>query len=61
MILANKLNTAKEIFSRVASMYELLPDFIKPGVKEYNKTSMTFAKAEKSKRDWIRSKPKSGV
>lgn len=47
MILANKLNTAKEIFSRVASMYELLPDFIKPGVKEYNKTSMTFDNGSK--------------
>lgn len=47
MILANKLNTAKEIFSRVASMYELLPDFIKPGVKEYNKTSMTFENGSK--------------
>lgn len=42
MILANKLSTAKEIMGRILFFYESLPNFIKPGVKEYNKTSVTF-------------------
>lgn len=42
VILANKMSTAKDIFSRVGYMYEMLPDFLKPGLVEYNKTSMQF-------------------
>lgn len=42
MILANKLSTAKEIMGRILFFYENLPSFLKPGVKEYNKTSVTF-------------------
>ncbi len=47
VILANKEATSKEIFSRVQQMYELLPDFIKPGVKEYNKKSMILENGSK--------------
>ena len=42
VILANKLATAKEIFGRVQFMYEGLPQWIKQGVSEWNKTSCTF-------------------
>lgn len=42
VILANKLATAKEIFSRVQFMHETLPNWIKQGVDEWNKTSCTF-------------------
>lgn len=47
VILANKLSAAKEMFSRCQQMYEMLPDFIKPGVKEYNKTSMVLENGSK--------------
>lgn len=42
VILANKLATAKEIFGRVQFMYEGLPDWVKQGVLEWNKTSCSF-------------------
>jgi len=42
VLLANKLATAKEAYSRILFFYEELPDFLKPGVKEYNKTSVIF-------------------
>jgi len=42
VILANKLSAAKELFGRIEMMYEMLPDYVKPGVKEYNKTSMVL-------------------
>ena len=47
VILANKLAAAKELFSRIEMMYETLPDFVKPGVKEYNKTSMVLENGSK--------------
>ena len=47
VILANKLNAAKELFSRIQQMMEMLPDFVKPGVKEYNKTSMVLENGSK--------------
>lgn len=47
VILANKLGTAREIYSRIAQMYEGLPDYVKPGVKEYNKTSMVLENGSK--------------
>ena len=45
--LADKLAAAKELFSRIEMMYETLPDFVKPGVKEYNKTSMVLENGSK--------------
>lgn len=38
-ILANKLSAARETFSRVQEMFEDLPDFLKIGVKKWNRTS----------------------
>ena len=46
-ILANKKAQAIEIFSRMQYMYELLPDFLKPGVIEWNKTSCTLDSGSK--------------
>ena len=43
LIVANKEGTAIEIFQRVRLAYEELPNWLKPGVKEYGKTSMTLA------------------
>ena len=42
-IVANKEQTAISIFSRVRLAYENLPNFLKPGVLEYGKTSMKLA------------------
>lgn len=39
-ILANKLSTAKEIFSKVQLILELCPKWLQQGVKEWNKTSL---------------------
>jgi hypothetical protein len=41
-VLANKMQGAKEILTRVKGILEELPDFLKPGITEYNKTSITF-------------------
>jgi len=41
-ILANKADQAQEIMERVQQSYELLPVFIKPAVRVYNKRSVTF-------------------
>lgn len=43
LIVANKEGTAKEIFSRIRLAYEELPNWLKPGVKEYGKESMVLA------------------
>lgn len=40
LIVANKESTASEIFRRIRLAYEELPNWLKPGVKEYGKTSM---------------------
>lgn len=40
VIVANKESTAIEIFRRVRMAYEQLPNWLKPGVIEYGKTSM---------------------
>lgn len=40
MIVANKESTAIEIFRRVRLAYEQMPNWLKPGVDEYGKTSM---------------------
>jgi len=42
LIVANKEKTAIEIFKRVRMAYEELPNWLKPGVVEYGKTSMTL-------------------
>jgi len=41
-IVANKESTAISIFKRVRMAYEQLPNYIKPGVKDYGKTGMTL-------------------
>lgn len=43
LIVANKEQTAINIFSRIRTAYEKLPNFLKPGVLEYGKTSMKLA------------------
>lgn len=42
LLVANKEATAIEIFSRIRMAYEELPNWLKPPVKEYAKTSMTL-------------------
>jgi hypothetical protein len=42
VIVANKESTAMEIFRRVRLAYEEIPNYLKPGVKEYAKTSCEF-------------------
>ena len=42
LIVANKEQTAINIFKRVRMAYEMLPNWLKPGVREYGKTSMTL-------------------
>ena len=41
-IVANKEQTAIGIFKRIRTAYELLPMYLKPGVKDYGKTGVTF-------------------
>lgn len=41
-ILANKAATSREILSRIQRMYENLPLWLQPGVKEWNKGSMVL-------------------
>ena len=43
VLVANKEQTAKDIFGRVRLAYEELPNWIKPGVLEYGKESMGLA------------------
>ena len=43
LIVANKEGTAIEIMQRIRMAYEELPNWIKPAVKEYGKTSVTLA------------------
>ena len=42
LIVANKEQTAINIFKRVRMAYEMLPNWLKPGVDEYGKTSMSL-------------------
>jgi len=42
VIVANKESTAMEIFRRVRLAYEEIPNYLKPGVREYAKTSCEF-------------------
>jgi len=41
-IVSNKEGSAKMILNRLKKMYERLPVWLKPGVKEYQKTGVTF-------------------
>lgn len=41
-LLANKAPTAREILKRIKRAYEYLPDWLKGGVKEWNKSSVEF-------------------
>jgi hypothetical protein len=43
VIVANKEQTAINVFKRIRTAYEQLPNFLKPGVKEYGKTGLTLA------------------
>tara|TARA_R110000824_G_scaffold74657_4_gene189693 strand:- start:1826 stop:3520 length:1695 start_codon:yes stop_codon:yes gene_type:complete len=43
LVVANKEQTAINIFSRIRTAYEMLPNYLKPGVIEYGKTSMKLA------------------
>lgn len=47
LLVANKEDTAKEIFGRVRMAYEELPNWLKPGVKEYGKEGMELANGSK--------------
>jgi len=47
LILANKEDTAIEILSRIRFAYELLPNFLKPGVKAWGKTAVEFENGSK--------------
>lgn len=42
LIAANKKDTSLEILSRVQLAYEMLPNWIKPGLFEYNKSKVKF-------------------
>jgi hypothetical protein len=42
MIVANREQTAINIYKRVRTAFEQLPNFLKPGVKEYGQTGVTF-------------------
>lgn len=46
-IMANKMSTAKEIFTRFQESYEALPKFLQHGVREWNKTSCTLENGSK--------------
>lgn len=46
-LLANKADTAREILSRIQLAYEYLPDWLKGGVKEWNKGSVIFENGAK--------------
>ena len=46
-ILANKGSTAREILSRIKTMYENLPKFLQVGVVEWNKGSITLGNGNK--------------
>lgn len=43
LILGNKAAAAIEFLSRIKMAYELLPAWLKPGIVEFNKTSVTFS------------------
>lgn len=46
-ILANKESSATEVLERIQLAYEWLPHWLKPGVSEWNKTSIVFENGSK--------------
>ena len=42
LICANKFGTAKDILQRIRMAYEELPNWLKPGVVEWNRSSISF-------------------
>ena len=42
LVVANKEQTAINIFKRIRTAYQKLPNYLKPGAVEYGKTSMTL-------------------
>jgi len=46
-ILSNKEDTSKEILERIKLAFMYLPDFLKPGIREWNKKSITFDNGSK--------------
>lgn len=42
VVVANREQTAINIYKRIRTAYEQLPNFLKPGVKEYGQTGVTF-------------------
>lgn len=42
MVVANREQTAINVFKRIRLAYEQLPNFLKPGAKDYGKTGLTF-------------------
>ena len=46
-LLSNKLGAAVEILDRIKMAYEYLPDFLKPGILEWNKKSVKFENGTK--------------
>ena len=47
LILANKESTAIEILTRIRFAYELLPNYLKPGVKTWGKSAVEFENGSK--------------
>jgi hypothetical protein len=49
LVASNKLTGAKEIINRIQTIYEELPDWLKPGIDEteWNKTSLSFENGSK--------------
>jgi hypothetical protein len=43
LIVANKMATAIEILSRIKLAFELLPKWMKPGIKEWNKSKIVLS------------------
>lgn len=43
LIVANKEATAIEILRRIRMAYEMIPNWLKPGIKEWGKTAVVFA------------------
>jgi len=49
LICSNKAATSLEIIGRIQLAYELLPQWIKPGIQEFNKSTITLSNGSKVK------------
>jgi hypothetical protein len=47
LVVANTEKTAIGILGRIRTAYEMLPNFLKPGAKDYSKTNVVFANDSK--------------